>query len=398
MGRIISILMILSCLTQKILTRQNGQFIGASMSFTIINGTNGFEVQLDVISGWVLGLGPCGINCSRASINSNTNITREEVLQKQGDSRFYGNWTVEFKTSSMRYSQVIDINHVVYSSLNERVVDVSQKARWEQVWTVMRYPMIPDAPYMDITFEGLSWRNLSLQGDNAKWHLQMKVEPQLRSDTGKPNNSPQAISKPFYRLLLDKDNYIRVATIDPDGDYVKCSLSEYIEAGIASRLPLPNITVTEDCIITIPSDRSLGYHNGSIGAVGITVRDYNVSGLTLGGRLRSLTAISIQFLVQFLDKINEPIFIFPTLEGNHRFNIYSGTTWKINVYAEPISPALIDRFSCLGRQHEHVEIINVKHTSVPNHVNVKMATITWTPLHTDVGNHILCVGVEDSNG
>ncbi|KAL3873677.1 hypothetical protein ACJMK2_036769 [Sinanodonta woodiana] len=398
MGRMQAIIMILCCLTKEIRTSQTGQFIGASMSFTIINGTNGFEVQLDVISGWVLGLGPCGINCSRDSINSDTKATREEVLQKQGNSRFFGNWSVEFKTSSMKSSQVKDINQVVYSSLNESVVDVSENARWEQVWTVVRYPMIPDTPYMDIGFEGSSWRNLSLQGDNVTWHLQMKATPQLRSDIGKPNNSPQAISRPLYRLLLDKDNHIRIATIDPDGDQVICSISEYIEVGFLSNHLLPNISVTKDCIITIPSNRTLGYHNGSIGAVAITVSDYNVSGVTYGQRLTPFSAIGVQFLVQFLDNISEPFFIFPTPEGNHRFNIYSGTTWKIDVYAKPISPALIDHFTCLGRQHEDVKIINVKSTSVPNHLNVKMATMTWTPFHTDVGKHILCVGVEDSYG
>ncbi|KAL3873708.1 hypothetical protein ACJMK2_036798 [Sinanodonta woodiana] len=398
MGGIKALLMILCCLTQVMITHQNGQFIGASMSFTIINGTNGLEVQLDVISGWVLGKGPCGINCSRASINSNTEAARKEVLQKQGGSHIFGNWTVEIKTNGMKTSQVMDITQDVCSNIHESVVDVSEKARWEQVWTVVRYPMIKDAPYMDIAFEGLSWRPLSLQGENALWHLQMKAKPQLRSDTGKPNNSPQAFSKPFYRLLLDKENYIRIATIDPDGDHAACSLAEYIEAGIASRHPLPNITVTEDCIITIPSKRSLGYHNGSMGAVGISVRDYNVSGLTSGGRLEPFSAIGVQFLIQFLDNISEPSFIFPTPEGNHKFNIYSGTTWKIDVYAEPISPALIDHFSCLGRQHEDVKIINLKNTTVPNHANVMMATMTWTPLHSDVGNHIVCVGVEDSLG
>ncbi|KAL3873707.1 hypothetical protein ACJMK2_036797, partial [Sinanodonta woodiana] len=398
MGRIIGMVMILCCLTQEICTRDTGQFIGASMSFTIINGKNGFEVQLDVISGWVLGLGPCGINCSRASINSNTKAAREEVLQKEGDINLFGNWTVEFKTSSMNRSHVIDITQFVYSSINESVVDVSEKGGWEQVWTVVRYPMIHNAPWLDIAFEGVSWKNLSLQGVNKEWHLQMKATSDSRSDTGKPNNSPQAFSKPFYRLLLDKDNHIRIATIDPDGDQVTCALSQYIEGGVAAQILLPNITVTKDCIITIPSNRSLGYQNGSLGAVAITVSDYSVSGNTLGGMIRSFSAIGVQFLVQFLDNISEPVFIFPTPEGNHKFNIYSGTTWKIDVYAEPISPALIDRFSCLGRQHEDVKIINFKSTSVLNHENVKMATMTWTPLHTDVGNHILCVGVEDSNG
>ncbi|KAL3873734.1 hypothetical protein ACJMK2_036823 [Sinanodonta woodiana] len=396
MGHMKAMVMVICCLTQAIITHQTGQFIGASMSFTIINGTNGFEVQLDVISGWVLGLGPCGINCSRASINSNTKGTREEVLHKQGDSHFFGNWTVEFTINNIYYAHFLDINRVVYSSLNESVLDVSDKACWEQVRTVVRYPMIPNATYMDIAFEGLSWRNLSMQGGYAQWHIQMKFTPQIRSDTGKPNNSPQTFNKPFYRLHLDKDNYIRVATTDPDGDHILCAISEYIEAGVLSILP--NITVTKDCIITIPSHRSLGYHNGSMGAVAITVRDLNVYGETAGGRPEAFSTIGVQFLVQFLDNISEPIFIFPTPEGNHKFNIYLGTTWKIDVYAEPISPALINHFSCLGRQHEDVKIIYVKSTPVLNHVNVKMATMTWTPNHTDVGNHILCVGVEDSYG
>ncbi|KAL3873712.1 hypothetical protein ACJMK2_036802, partial [Sinanodonta woodiana] len=306
-------------------------------------------VHLDVLSGWLLGLGPCGNNCSRLSINSNTETSREEVLQKPGNSRYFGNWTVEFRSSSMSHSQDIDLSQVVYSSINESVLDVSEKGGWEQVRTVAQLPLIPDATYMDIV------------------------------------------------VLLDKDNYIRIATIDPDGDHVACFMSEYVEGGIVSERRIWTITVTMDCIVTIPPHRSLGYQNGSMVAVGITLRDYNVSGES-GGKLDPFSAIGVQFLVQFMDNISEPIFIFPTPDSNQRFNIYYGTTWKIDVYAEPISPALIDHFSFLGRQHEDVKMINVKDTSVPNHVNVKMATMTWTPLHKDVGKHILCVRVEDSYG
>ncbi|KAL3873736.1 hypothetical protein ACJMK2_036825, partial [Sinanodonta woodiana] len=350
-------------------------------------------VKLDVITGWVLGLGPCGVNCSRAYITKDTTSTREEVAQKQGDSFFFGNWTVEIKGS-----HVIQISQEVYKNMKERVLVVSEKARWEQDWMIVHYPINPSAPTLHIGFEGHSWTNLSLQGENRAWHLQVKATSAIRSDTGMPNNSPQAFNKPFYRLLLDKDNYIRIATIDPDGDLITCARAEYVEAGTVSLHPLPHIIVTEDCTITIPSNRTLGYHNGSIGAVGITVRDHNLYSDMFGGRLQPLSAIGVQFIVQFLDNISEPTFIFPTPEGNYRFIIYSGATWKIDVYAEPISPALIDHFSCVGRQHEDVKIINVMSAFVPNHINVKMATITWTPHHNDVGKHIVCVGVEDSFG
>ncbi|KAK3591813.1 hypothetical protein CHS0354_007665 [Potamilus streckersoni] len=107
-------------------------------------------VRLDLISGWVLGLGPCGTNCSRASINSNTRYTREEVLREQGDRFFFGNWTVEAKMNGIRHSESMLINHEVYSHLTESVLDVSEKARWEQDWMVVHYPMIPGTAYMDI--------------------------------------------------------------------------------------------------------------------------------------------------------------------------------------------------------------------------------------------------------
>ncbi|KAK3591812.1 hypothetical protein CHS0354_007664 [Potamilus streckersoni] len=49
-------------------------------------------------------------------------------------------------------------------------------------------------------------------------------------------------------LPLDKDNYIRIATIDPDGDHVACSMATYVEGGIASNNPLPNVTVTKEAM------------------------------------------------------------------------------------------------------------------------------------------------------
>ena len=33
----------------------------------------------------------------------------------------------------------------------------------------------------------------------TKTHLQVKVDSAVRSDTGKPNNSPIVLVKPFYR-------------------------------------------------------------------------------------------------------------------------------------------------------------------------------------------------------
>ncbi|KAL3836575.1 hypothetical protein ACJMK2_021997 [Sinanodonta woodiana] len=389
-------------LVQERTAWEAGQFMGASISHTFINGTNGSEIQLDVISGWVLGQGPCGINCSRESINSKTTNTKEEILHKQGDKYFFGKWTVEYGMTH-HAAAALEISDYVHDNMEERVIAMNEKAGWEQDWMTLRYHIIPNSSYIDIQFDGSAWRYLSLQGGNALWHLQVKFTPVIRNDTKKPNNSPQAYSKPIYRLLLGKDNYIRIATLDLDGDFVKCFMAAFGEADLIATHPLRNVTVTPECVITVPSQRTFGYVNGSYGAIGITVRDYTRQDIMYGNHIAykmstSLSAIGVQFMVQFLDTIKEPKFIYPTPEANHRFNIYSGTTWKIDVYAEPIYPALIKHITCLGRQREAVTISNVKDIHVPNHENVKMATMTWTPLNTDVGEHILCVDVEDSLG
>ncbi|KAL3836529.1 hypothetical protein ACJMK2_021953, partial [Sinanodonta woodiana] len=300
-------------------------------------------IQLDVISGWVLGLGPCGINCSRESINSKTTNSKEEILHMQGDKYFFGKWTVEYRMTH-HPAAALEISDYVHDNMEERVIAMNEKAGWEQDWMTLRYHIIPNSSYIDIQFDGSAWRYLSMQGGNVLWHLQVKFTPVIRNDTKKPNNSPMAYTKPIYRLLLGKDNYIQIATIDAEGDFVKCFMAEYIEAISIAMHPLQNVTVTPECVITVPSHRTFGYVNGSYGALGITVRDYTRQDIMYGNDIvykmkTSLSAIGVQFMVQFLDTIKEPKFIYPTPETNHRFNIYSGTTWKIDVYAEPIYPS-----------------------------------------------------------
>ncbi|KAK3583335.1 hypothetical protein CHS0354_038946 [Potamilus streckersoni] len=107
-------------------------------------------IRLDLISGWVLGLGPCGLNCSRASINSDTNLTRKKVMQIQNDPYYFGNWTVAYKLNGDRNVQVDYINDKIYNNMVQKVIDVSEKGNWEQDWMSVPIPMISGATFMDI--------------------------------------------------------------------------------------------------------------------------------------------------------------------------------------------------------------------------------------------------------
>ncbi|KAL3874346.1 hypothetical protein ACJMK2_037374 [Sinanodonta woodiana] len=310
-------------------------------------------------------------------------------MSKENNPLYFGNWTLEYAINGIRDLQIRDINSEVYDSATETVIDVSERGKWEQDWMFVRIPRIPQAKEIFIRFAGMSWRNLSLQAPNITWHLQAVVTPNQRIDTGKPNNSPQAFSKPMYRIPLGQEKHIQITTLDPDGDFVKCALSKNQEAYLLATIKLPDVTVTEDCIIKIPAYRSLGYQNGTFGGIAVTIRDYKEQ--------LQFSSIGLQFLVQFLEVINEPKLIYKTPDDRHRFNVYYGTTWQIDLFAEAVTPAIIDHFSYVRRQ-ENLTFTEMKNVSVPDYKNVTMATLTWSPLQSDVGEHIVCVNVEDSVG
>ena len=50
---------------------------------------------MTVITGWVLGKGPCGPGCSVADVGSQTHDRRLQVIRDTGNPAIFGNWSTE---------------------------------------------------------------------------------------------------------------------------------------------------------------------------------------------------------------------------------------------------------------------------------------------------------------
>ncbi|XP_060582136.1 uncharacterized protein LOC132738608 isoform X2 [Ruditapes philippinarum] len=379
----------------------NGQFYGGSMSYVMEKQTDDSQlVTIELITGWVLGEGPCGPGCTKSDIGRSTRLTRPQMVTTNPD--YLGKFLKEHKSNAS--TQLIPMDTRVNSTYNETVIAISEKGNWEQ--EIMHFSVImeKDKERMDIMFSGLSWRQLSsVQTDkkDIKWHFQTKIVSRLRSDTNSTNQSPKTLSKPFYRVKLDNVTEIRLPAVDGDGDYIKCKISEFGEGGvISSHLP-PLVQIMENCSVFINASRASGYEDNTWIAVPVSVRDYNRKDIIYGTELYfsgkySLSTTAVQFVVQILDNLTTPVFVEPSYEGNHVFIMYSGTEWKTQIYAEATANTTIEEFTTFGLEEEKLILSNAQQD--PKRSQVMFTIMSWKPTDTDVGRHIACVIVTDSTG
>lgn len=94
-----------------------------------------------------------------------------------------------------------------------------------------------DFDFVLLRLEGDSWIDLNLQPctvntitGRCPYHLQQKIQPGLRSDTGKPNKSPYILYKPVYksvRLMIDNNNNKDNKNNDDNNDYDETTIHCY---------------------------------------------------------------------------------------------------------------------------------------------------------------------------
>ncbi|XP_060601103.1 neurogenic locus notch homolog protein 2-like [Ruditapes philippinarum] len=378
----------------------SGQFYGGSMSYKLEQQADGSSlVIIELITGWVLGKGPCGAACSRTDIGRSTRSTRQMLLS----SGYLGHFTLEQKKADHYSIETRDIDADVNKTYNETVIDVDEYSQWEQEKMHFSVLMEKDKREIDIIFEGQSWRDVSFQSSNnsVSWHFQTKIVSYIRSDTNKTNSSPRSLSRPIYRIALDRVSTFYIPVVDAEGDFIKCELARNIEAGIISANPPRNVIVYENCTISINASQAGGYADNSWIAVAVSVRDYNRrdisygSGVFLAGKF-SLSTTSVQFTVQVLQNLAVPEFVEPTLESGHTFIIYAGSAWSTEIYAKASANTTIDKFKAFGLQTETIILQNIQQDL--KRPRISSTTMSWKPSNADKGDHVLCVSVSDNTG
>ncbi|XP_015237652.1 PREDICTED: uncharacterized protein LOC107089406 [Cyprinodon variegatus] len=181
--------------------------------------------------------------------------------------------------------------------------------------------------------------------DLKSWRAVAEVEPRSRSDTNKPNSSPQTTILPVLRFPSNCLRNINLVTFDPDGDKVKCRYADHREEECDSPCtPPPVLSLSSNCTFSFnaTSNKTEGLY-----AVQMVMEDLPRKQITLtqanGPQVVKTTSdaisrIPIQFGIQ-VDPVAPscsegdylPRFLPPTPEHGSRFSCNVNQTLEIKI-------------------------------------------------------------------
>ncbi|XP_076442805.1 uncharacterized protein LOC143281481 [Babylonia areolata] len=259
-----------------------------------------FAVYVTVITGWVLGHGPCGPGCNEADVGSPTRHWRLQRISSTGDPTIFGSWSTE---TSANFTVVIkNVTNVVNNNIDGRVAAVSTRSQWELEIAHTELEIDPAQKYTDIVLQLSRNETFDLNDDYPISHhvlqhgelgkrirVQTKLFPAVRNDTHQPNNSPLVLYQPVYRVMLNRVTKIRLTTVDKDGDLVECRMAENVE--LEGIVTLRNVSVTKDCVVTVTAMSRDGFRDNSRGMVALVLDELTRNPITWGsGSLKAYDA------------------------------------------------------------------------------------------------------------
>ncbi|KAK3093703.1 hypothetical protein FSP39_019070, partial [Pinctada imbricata] len=321
------------------------------------------QVQFFFKLGWVYGSGP---GCNQSTIGQLVT----------GMNTTY--WYCENGCGSR-----LPLNNVNYICTGASVTE-----NYNQGERSFRYTFSGPGPFT-VSFTGSAWISLS-DSKGGKWNISTVVNLALRSDTGRPNNSPQSVSKPAYIMQYNCFETLQIPVIDLDGDNTRCRWANADECGgICNGVPSGTLDPVT-CTLRFPANHT---QNGWFG-VAITVEDFPSSTITAGGVTYTpndaISAVPLQLTGSCTDR---PKFVTNTPAEGQLFIIPAGQSISINVYAQ--SSRTINSISLTAPA-------GVSQSSLQNddigRSDVKFIQISWTPTLQQKGSHILCVQADDSVG
>ena len=108
-------------------------------------------MNLDVLTGWRLGMGPCGKTCNRTSIGSLTKQTRFHMENEMNDATYFGIWNSEIQRP---YQTIISssLTDMVRTRLSGTVLSVSETDQWEQELMEISIPVEANISHKDVKY------------------------------------------------------------------------------------------------------------------------------------------------------------------------------------------------------------------------------------------------------
>ena len=108
-------------------------------------------MNLDVLTGWRLGMGPCGKTCNRTSIGSLTKQTRFQMENELNDATYFGIWNSKIKRPSQPVSSS-SLTDMVRTGLSGTVLSVSEIDQWEQELMKISLPVEANISHKDVKY------------------------------------------------------------------------------------------------------------------------------------------------------------------------------------------------------------------------------------------------------
>ncbi|XP_027893167.1 uncharacterized protein LOC114156842 [Xiphophorus couchianus] len=279
--------------------------------------------------------------------------------------------------------------------VNTKIEEVSGSWCQSEKITTRR---LPDNSPFQLAFTGGNWL------DNCHaivtWRAVTGVELRTRSDTKKPNSSPQTTIFPALSVPSNCQRNISLLTFDPDGDKVKCRYANLSSSECDSPCTPPVVlSLSPTCILSFRATSSSdeGWY-----AVQMVMEDFPRQSITLTQTNGSqevkttnnpISKIPVQFAFQVgsaalscPDGVYLPRFVFPTPEHGARFYSPVSQTLEIKIRAEA-AQSNISGVLFSGPYNV------VKSSSGPGNFTLK-----WTPsLREDGQSHPICFIVQASS-
>ncbi|XP_047242506.1 uncharacterized protein LOC124881061 [Girardinichthys multiradiatus] len=205
--------------------------------------------------------------------------------------------------------------------------------------------LLPNNSMFQLEHAGNSWID-NLNGA-VYWKAVTDVELRNRSDTNRPNSSPQTTMFPALRVPSNCQRNINLLAFDPDGDEVKCRYANmYLQECVSPCTPPPVLSLSSSCTLSFSANSNSieGWY-----AVQMVMQDFPRKAITLTQTDRSkvgkttsdaISKIPIQFAFQVdpaapscSEGVYLPRFLVPTPEHGAQFYTPVSVALKINITA-----------------------------------------------------------------
>ncbi|XP_052790444.1 uncharacterized protein LOC128224578 [Mya arenaria] len=398
------------------------ELYSGSISFSVDLLPNDTAVaQVELLTGWVLGTGPCGSNCSELDIGRSTRNSRLQIQQNNYDDFYFGRFTTDFvfedsvdpfflsDMHKMDRKSFIK-NKVMNDKFSEELLDLSVAEQYEQELTKFEFALTPNKSYIFLNFDGSYWKSLtqdlrcyqrhepSIDLSKISWHMESRMHSEIRNDTSLPNTSPKLYIKPYYRMRPNSTTSFTIPTMDKEGDAVKCKLAKYIQDGNLEASCTHGLTVFENCTVKIETLAIENNHTEEWVSVPIVISEFAKVPIDFGSRTLSafrdsVGEIPVQVLVKIKDEPDAPIFIEPKMKDNERFIVYNRATWSATIYTKSAPGREIHKYSVISRNKNDYFVSQLKKLNGSTE-----AQIPTSPLFKYSKQDIVCISAIDTRG